>query len=98
MQKLSELPPLAIITLGVTLAITWGARKFDSTADAATSSEKAANAATVAAVIVYPTALNRPSAAGEALNASLIEMNLINREMSRIDNLLPIELIEVVRR
>lgn len=61
MEKLSELPPLAIIALGVTLAIMWGARQFGLMAGAAASPEKAASAATVAAVIVDPTALNRAS-------------------------------------
>lgn len=92
MEKLSELPPLAIIALGVTLAIMWGARQFGLTAGANSSPQKSPKGAEVAAVIVDPTALNRATAAVEGLNITLIEMSGIGKENARVVNLMAIEL------
>jgi hypothetical protein len=65
MEKLAELPPMALITFGAVLAIIFAARYLG-----LWQGQKAAPAgdnARVAAVIVDPTALNRAAAAGEAL-------------------------------
>ncbi len=71
MEKLFELPPLAIIALGVTLGIMWGARQFGLTAGANSSPQKSAASAEVAAVIVDPTALNNATAAVKDLTSEL---------------------------
>lgn len=71
MEKLFELPPLAIIALGVTLGIMWGARQFGLTSGANSSPQKSPASAEVAAVIVDPTALNNATAAVKDLTAEL---------------------------
>jgi hypothetical protein len=60
MEQLAELPPLAIITFGVTVAIIFGVRHLGLWQGA-----QPAAAAQVAAVIVDPTALNKATAALE---------------------------------
>lgn len=90
MEKLTDLPPLALATLGVTLGLLLAVRylglKFGAEKDPGA-------AATVAAVIVDSTALNRATDAIEdhtdalkeatrALDKVANEM-MINREISR---------------
>lgn len=65
MEKLAELPPAALITFGVTLAVIFAVQRFG-----LWQGQKAAPAADnaqVAAVIVDPSALHRASAAAEDL-------------------------------
>ncbi len=90
MEKLTELPPLALATLGVTLGLLLAVRylgiKFGSEKDPGT-------AATVAAVIVDSTALNRATDAIEDHTDALKEaaraldevakQMLIDREIAR---------------
>ncbi|MDX3973319.1 hypothetical protein [Shinella sp.] len=70
MEKLADLPPAALITFGVTLAVIFAARHlglWQGQRIAPASSDQAQ----VAAVIVDPSALNRASAAGDALAGSM---------------------------
>lgn len=69
MEKLAELPPAALITFGAVLAIIFAVQRFGFLQGKAApaSSDKAL----VASVIVDPAALNRASAAGEALAEAL---------------------------
>ena len=85
MEQLANLPPLAIIVFGATLAVIFGVRYMGLMAGEKAPPEKAASSAQVAAVIVDPTALNRLTAAGEALNMTLMESNKIARERNEID-------------
>jgi hypothetical protein len=70
MEKLADLPPAALITFGVTLAIIVAVQRFG-----LWQGEKAAPAtrekALLASVIVDPSALNRASAACEGLSEAL---------------------------
>lgn len=85
MEKLAELPPLAIIALGVTLALIVGVRYLGLSAGISSSPEKNAGAAQVAAVIVDPTALNRAAAAVEGHTVATLklidELDEIREEM-----------------
>jgi hypothetical protein len=92
MGQLSDLPPLAIVVFGATLALIFGVRYLGLFAGANTTPEKSAAAAPVAAVIVDPSALNRATAALEAFNMTVIESNQIAKEKTRVDNLMAIEL------
>jgi hypothetical protein len=92
MEQLANLPPLAIIVFGATLAVIFAVRYMGLMAGEKAPPEKAASSAQVAAVIVDPTALNRLTAAGEALNMTLMEMNTVFKEKTRIDNLMATEL------
>ena len=69
MEKLADLPPTALITFGVTLAVIFAVQRFGLWAGqrAVPSSDKAQ----VAAVIVDPSALNKASASGEAVAEAL---------------------------
>lgn len=69
MENLAELPPAALITFGVTLAVIFAARHFGLLQGqrAAPTAENAQ----VAAVIVDPTALNKATAACEAVAEAL---------------------------
>ncbi|WP_411033858.1 hypothetical protein [Shinella sp. BYT-45] len=69
MEKLADLPPAALITFGVTLAIIFAVQRFGLWQGQRAA--PAADNAQVAAVIVDPSALNRASAAGEALAEAL---------------------------
>jgi hypothetical protein len=91
-QQLSELPPLALAVFGATLAVIFGVRYLGLLSGAKTPPEKAASMAQVAAVIVDPTALNKASAAVEALNMTLMEAVMVAKEKTRVDNLMATEL------
>lgn len=65
MEKLAELPPAALITFGVTLAVIFAVQRFGLWAGQ--RAVPAADKAQVAAVIVDPAALNKASASGNAL-------------------------------
>lgn len=62
MEKLADLPPTALIALGVTIAFIFAARYFGLASGEKTGPE---NKAPIAAVIVDPTALNKATAAVE---------------------------------
>jgi transcriptional/translational regulatory protein YebC/TACO1 len=85
MEQLDNLPPLAIIVFGVTLAVIFGVRYLGLFAGANAAPEKSMATAQVAAVIVDPTALNRATAAVEALNMTFMEMNMVAKEKTRVD-------------
>ena len=91
-EQLSELPPLAIIVFGATLAVIFGVRYMGLLSGAKAPPEKSAASAQVAAVIVDPTALNRLTATGEALNMTLMESNQIAKEKIRIESIMATEL------
>jgi hypothetical protein len=80
MEKLLELPPLAIITFGAVLALIFGVRYLGLWQGQNTSPAASAGAASVAAVIVDPAALNRASAAVEAFNVTQTEANMIAKK------------------
>jgi hypothetical protein len=91
-QQLSELPPLALAVFGATLAVIFGVRYLGLLSGAKTPPEKSASIAQVAAVIVDPTALNKATAAVEALNMTLMEAVMVAKEKIRVDNLMAAEL------
>lgn len=79
MEKLADLPPAALITFGVTLAVIFAARHlglWQGQRIAPASSDQAQ----VAAVIVDPSALNRASAAGDALAVSMREWTKLSAD------------------
>jgi hypothetical protein len=92
MEQLADLPMPALITFGGVLALVFGVRYLGLLSGAGATPEKSSTTAQVAAVIVDPTALNKLSAAGEALNMTLMESNQIAREKIRVDKQLAEEL------
>jgi hypothetical protein len=92
MEQLSELPPLALAVFGATLAIIFGVRHLGLLSGEKTPVEKSSTQAQVAAVIVDPTALNRLTASGEALNMTLIELCALMKEGLRIQDHMATEL------
>lgn len=92
MEQLSELPPLALAFFGATLAVIFGVRYFGLMSGERAPPDKAASTAQVAAVIVDPTALNKATAAVEALNMTLMEAVVVAKEKIRVDNLMATEL------
>ncbi|WP_240233635.1 hypothetical protein [Devosia lacusdianchii] len=79
MEKLLELPPLAIITFGAVLALIFGVRYLGLWQGQNASPGASAGSAQVAAVIVDPTALNAAAAAVEGLTLAVTEANVIGR-------------------
>lgn len=92
MEQLSELPPLAMVVFGATLAVIFGVRYMGLLAGAKVSPGASSSAAPIAAVIVDPTALNRASASVEALNGTLIEMVAATKEKTRVNSIMATEL------
>lgn len=92
MEQLANLPPLAMVVFGGTLALIFAVRYMGLLSGARSPPEKSAATAQVAAVIVDPTALNKLSAAGEALNMTIMESNQIAREKTRVEKQLAEEL------
>jgi hypothetical protein len=92
MEQLSDLPPLAIIVFGATLAVIFGVRYLGLLSGEKAPPEKSSASAQVAAVIVDPSALNRLTASGEALNMTLMELCSHLKEKIRVDNAMAIEL------
>ncbi|MBP2462066.1 MULTISPECIES: hypothetical protein [unclassified Rhizobium] len=92
MEQLSELPPLAIVVFGATLAVIFGVRYLGLLSGTNKPPEKSPAAAQVAAVIVDPSALNRHTASTEALNMTFVELLAVLKENGRIANLMAIEL------
>lgn len=66
MEQLSNLPPLAIIVFGATLAVIFGVRYLGLMSGGSMPIEKSAAAAQVAAVIVDPTELRKATVALES--------------------------------
>lgn len=66
MEKLDNLPPLALVVFGATLAVIFAVRYFGLWSGRNAAPETSPAMAQVAAVIVDPTALNRATAAVEA--------------------------------
>lgn len=83
MEKLAELPPLAIVVFGATLAVIFAVRYLGIAAGASTAPEKSASAAQVAAVIVDPTALNRASESVLELTREVEGLKHEVRELAR---------------
>jgi hypothetical protein len=75
MEKLLELPPLAIITFGAVLAVIFGVR-YLGLWQGQNASPAASASAQVAAVIVDPTALN--AAAGEVAGLTVAVHELVS--------------------
>lgn len=92
MDQISDLPPLALAFFGATLAVIFGVRYLGLLSGEKTPPDKSSSVAQVAAVIVDPTALNRLTATGEALNMTLIEGIQVAKEKIRVDNLMATEL------
>lgn len=69
MEKLADLPPAALITFGAVLAVIFAARHLGLLQGQ--KAAPAADKAQVAAVIVDPTALNKATAAAEAVAEAL---------------------------
>lgn len=91
-QQVSELPPLAMVVFAATLALIVAVRYLGLFAGARATPASGASAAPVAAVIVDPSALNRLTAAGEALNMTLMEIIQVAKEKNRVDSLMATEL------
>ena len=93
MEKLLELPPLAIIAFGAVLALIFGVRYLGLWQGQNASPAASAGSAQVAAVIVDPTGLNNATAAVKDLTRALEGTNdqledlakemLIQREINR---------------
>lgn len=79
MEKLADLPPTALITLGVTLAIIFAVRYLGLAAGEKTGPE---NKAPVAAVIVDPTALLKATAAVEEHAAAVRRHTKVSEDIA----------------
>lgn len=66
MEQLANLPPLALIAFGITIAVIFAARHFGLSSGANTSVDKSASGAQVAAVIVDSTELRKATVALES--------------------------------
>ena len=89
MEKLADLPPTALITLGVTLAIIFAVRYLGLAAGEKTGPE---NKAPVAAVIVDPTALIKATTAVEEHTAAIRQQIQVGEEIAEHLNYLGAEL------
>lgn len=74
MEKLLELPPLAIITFGAVLALIFGVRYLGLWQGQNASPAASASTAQVAAVIVDPTALNLAAAEVAGLSVAVQQL------------------------
>lgn len=74
MEKLLELPPLAIISFGAVLALIFGVRYLGLWQGQNTGPAASSGAAQVAAVIVDPTALNAAAAEVSGLSIAVHEL------------------------
>lgn len=85
---LSHLPAWAQVLvyaiLGLSLGIAFIVARFGVNQGQKAAPAASSGTAQVAAVIVDPTALNRLTATGEALNTTLTEMNMIGREAAKV--------------
>ncbi|MCM2396171.1 hypothetical protein NBH19_08780 [Rhizobium sp. S95] len=92
MEQVADLPPLAVVVFGATLAIIFAVRFLGLSAGQNAGPAKSAAAAQVAAVIVDPAALNRASAALEAHTSATRELTDVGREIAKIHDRMLIEL------
>ena len=83
MENLTDLPPLALIALGVTLALIFGVRFLGLFAGTNAEPSAKASGAQVAAVIVDPTALNNATEAVRALSDEIEALRQELRELGR---------------
>lgn len=74
MERLADLPPLALVVFGATLAVIFAVRHFGISSGVNAPPQKSQAAAQVAAVIVDPTALNNAAEAVRAHTAEAINM------------------------
>jgi hypothetical protein len=81
MEKLFDLPPLALVTLGATLAVIFAARWLGLMTGERSGPANSPAAAQVAAVIVDPTALNKATEAVKDLTSEVQELNRGLREL-----------------
>jgi hypothetical protein len=81
MEKLVDLPPLALVTLGVTLALIIGIRWLGLVSSEKASPVNSPAVAQVAAVIVDPTALNKATEAVTDLTSEVQDLNRGLREL-----------------
>jgi len=88
MEQLSNLPPLAIIVFGATLAVIFGVRYLGLMSGGSMPIEKSAAAAQVAAVIVDPTELRKATVALESHTRATHRLADVMVEMTRsVDDL-----------
>ncbi|QRM43968.1 hypothetical protein [Rhizobium sp. BG4] len=92
MEKLFDLPPLALVTLGATLAVIFAARYLGLMNGERSVPINSPAAAQVAAVIVDSTALNKLTNQAARLNETFEEMNELARERIRVDRMVATEL------
>lgn len=90
MEKLADLPPAALITFGVTLAVIFAVQRFGLWQGQ--KSAPAADKAQVAAVIVDPSALNRLSDEVTKLVAAVTGLVEVGEEMAKTERHMAIEL------
>lgn len=81
MEKLLDLSPLALVTLGATLAVIFAARYLGLMTGERSGPVNSPAAARVAAVIVDPTALNKATEAVKDLTSEVQELNRGLREL-----------------
>lgn len=81
MEKLFDLPPLALVTLGITLAVIFAARYLGLMNGERSGPVNSPAAAQVAAVIVDPTALNKATEAVKDLTSEVQDLNRGLREL-----------------
>ena len=94
-EVLSKLPPEASIVFVVALAVLVATRQLGFKMGTETPPGKSEASATVAAVIVDPTALTAASASVEGLNLTLIEYNMLTKKFIEVDEELREELSRV---
>jgi hypothetical protein len=80
MEKLADLPPIALVTLGATLAVIIAVRYAGLVVGERATSAKSPAAAQVAAVIVDPTALVNATAAVERLTHELEAQRALSKD------------------
>lgn len=83
MENLDKLPLPLLVAMGVGLAVIFGVRHLGLLSGERATPSSGASTAQVAAVIVDPTALNKATAAIEALNFTLISINSVAKESVR---------------
>jgi hypothetical protein len=84
LELIKSLPLPALMVLAAVLGLIIGVRYLGLWQGQNALPKASEGTAQVAAVIVDPSALNRLTAAGEALNVTLTEMNMIGREAARV--------------
>ncbi|MBT9373222.1 hypothetical protein [Rhizobium sp. CSW-27] len=92
MEQLANLPPLALMTFGATIAVIFAVRHLGLMQGTRTSPATSPAAAQVAAVIVDPTALNRATAALDEHTAELHRFAEIAERSARAQEILGMEL------